>query len=81
MAVDIANLGTNLIPVIPAELSGRFSNLITLFQAIGGLIIAYLIFNIANMFWNRKKSEEMKRMRILLEQINKKLDNNKIVKR
>jgi hypothetical protein len=81
MAIDIVNLSTNLIPVIPAELSGRFSNLITLFQAIGGLIVAYIIFNIANMFWNRKKADEMRKMRLLLEQINKKLDNKKIVKR
>ena len=56
------------------EMIGRMSNLITLFQAIGGLIVAYIIFNIINIFWNKKKAREFEKMTKLLEQINKKLD-------
>ncbi len=62
---------------LPTELGGRISTLITIFQAIGGLIIVYLIFNIINMFLNRKKAKETERMRELLEEINRKLDKRK----
>ncbi len=58
---------------VPEQLIGRFSNLITLFQAVGGFIIAYIIFNILNIFWNRKKAKEFEKMTSLLEQINRKL--------
>lgn len=51
----------------------QVSNLSTLFQAIGGLILAYIIFNVINMIHNWKKEKELRRMRELLEQINKKL--------
>jgi hypothetical protein len=62
---------------LPTELGGRISTLITIFQAIGGLIIVYLLFNIINMFLNRKKAKETERMRELLEEINRKLDKRR----
>lgn len=62
---------------LPTEVLGRVSTLITIFQAIGGLIIVYLIFNIVNMFLNRKKARETTKMRELLEQINRKLDKRR----
>ena len=62
---------------LPNEVLGRMSMLITIFQAIGGLIIVYLVFNIVNIFLNRKKAQETTRMRELLEQINKKLDKRR----
>ncbi len=58
---------------LPTALLSRVSHLITLFQAVGGFIIAYIVFNIVNIFWNKKKADETKKMRELLEQINKKL--------
>lgn len=60
-----------------SALAGRASSLITLFQAIGGLIIAYLVFSIINMFLNRRKAKDIERMRQILESINKKLDKKK----
>ena len=63
--------------ILPSELIGRMSTLITIFQAVGGFIIAYVIFNILNIFWNRKRTQEMSRIRQLLEQINKKLDKKR----
>jgi len=59
--------------VVAEDLVNRISSLTTLFQAIGGLIIAYIIFGIINMIHNWKKEKELRRMRQLLEQINKKL--------
>jgi uncharacterized membrane protein len=64
---------------IPAQLLNKFSSLITLFQAIGGLIIIYIIFHIVNLIWNRRRAKEAAEMRELLEKINKKLD--KVVKK
>ena len=51
----------------------RLGTLTTIFQAIGGLIIAYIIFSAINVWHGWKKEKELTRMRQLLEQINKKL--------
>ena len=37
----------------------QFSSLITLFQAIGGLILFYIIINVVSMILNRKKSKQL----------------------
>ncbi len=47
----------------------RVSTLTAIFQAIGGLILAYIIFNVINTIINRKKRDELRRMRQLLENI------------
>ena len=49
------------------------STLITVFQAIGGLIIAYIIFNILNTVWNRKKRNELRKIRESVERIERAL--------
>jgi len=49
----------------------RVSTLTAIFQAIGGLILAYIIFNIINTIIAKKKRDELKRMRVLLERIDK----------
>ena len=59
--------------VINNELLSRAGNLITLFQAIGGLIIAYLIFNIISLWLGRKKAKEISKMSETLERIDKRL--------
>lgn len=59
------------------QLVSQISSLTTLFQAIGGFVIAYIIFNILNIIWNRKKNKELKQIRILLEKINRKFDRLK----
>jgi len=79
MVADIVGLeALNLTGIAFSDaLLNKASNLIILFQAIGGLIIAYIVFNVINLFWNRKKTKEMEKMRHLLEQINRKLDKKK----
>ena len=59
---------------LPTAVVGQVSTLLTIFQAIGGLIIIYIVFNIVNVFLNRKKAKETERMRELLEKIDRKLD-------
>jgi hypothetical protein len=76
MAIEDLVVGTvgNVSDIVLSNaLLSRVSHLITLFQAVGGFIIAYIVFNIVNIFWNKKKADETKKMRELLEQINKKL--------
>ena len=63
----------NVTGILPEEIVSQLVTLTRLFQALGGLIIAYIIFGIVNTILNRKKQNEMKRMRILLEEMNKKL--------
>lgn len=42
-----------------------------IFQAIGGLILVYIVFNIINTIIAKKKRNELRRMRQLLERIDK----------
>ena len=62
---------------IAEELVNKISNLTRLFQAIGGLIIAYLIFSIINLITNRRRRACEKRMVELLESIDRKLGKKK----
>jgi hypothetical protein len=55
----------------------QLGTLTAIFQAIGGLIVAYIIFSIINVWHSWKKEKELTRMRQLLEQINKKLSKRK----
>lgn len=70
-----------VITEVTTEVMNRFSSLITLFQAIGGLIVAYIIFNVISLWQNRKRRKDSEKMVKILEQINKKLDEKKLVKR
>lgn len=62
---------TNII--LPGELVKDLSFLTTLFQAVGGLIIVYIIFNIINLRFVKKRQQELIKIRELLEKINKKI--------
>jgi len=74
----VAEIVGNVSSIILAQdLFNQASHLITLFEAIGGLIVAYIAFNIISLFLDRKKSKELARMRELLEQINRKLDKRR----
>lgn len=56
------------------DLAVRAGSLITLFQAIGGLIIAYLVFNIISLWLGRRKAKEISRMREILDRMDKRLE-------
>ncbi len=67
----------NLTTILPDELIRDLQFLANFFIAIGGFIIAYIVFNIINVVWNRKRLKEIKKIKELLEEINKKLIKNK----
>lgn len=56
----------------PQELINRIKLLTTILQALGGILIFYIIFNIINTIINRKKKKEM-------ELINKNLRDIKML--
>jgi len=60
----------NLSDVTIENLINQISNLTTFLQAIGGLILLYIIFGVVNAIINRKKGKQ-------LEQINKNLGDIK----
>jgi L-lactate permease len=63
------------IPVdLPQTLVNNLQSLIILFQAIGGLIIAYIIFNIINLIRQRRNSQEIKEIRGGIKRIEEKLN-------
>lgn len=59
--------------IIGSELVSKIGNLVTLFQAIGGLIAIYVLFVLVSLWFRRKRTNEMKRMRESLERIERKL--------
>lgn len=61
----------NLTDIMFEDLVTQISSLTTLFQAIGGLIILYIIFNIISTIMNRKKNKEIKLINKNLEEIKK----------
>ncbi len=62
--------GEDLIYAIP-------SGLLTLFKALGWAIIFYVIFNIINMFLNKKKNKQVEQINKNLEEIKKLLKKKK----
>ena len=62
---------TNII--LPDSIVKDLSFLATLFQAVGGLIIVYIVFNIINLRFVRKRQRELIKIRELLEKINRKI--------
>ncbi len=67
----------NITSINVEDILTQVSTLMTIFQAIGGLVVAYIVFNIINIFWNRKKRREIKKIRELLEEINTKLSKKR----
>ena len=63
--------------ILLEDLIGQVSSLTTLFQAIGGLIILYIIFNIINMIINRKKKKQLEEISENLKEIKKILKRKK----
>ena len=59
------------------DLTRQISNLTTLFQAIGGLIILYFIFNVINAIINRNRNKKIDRVIEDLDAIKKALVKSK----
>jgi len=59
------------------ELADQISNLTTFIQAIGGVILLYLVFNIINAIINKGKRKELKQINENLEEIKKLLSGKK----
>lgn len=55
------------------ESLSKISFITHLFQAIGGLVLIYVIFSVANFFLNKKKNKEITQIRVLLERIEKQI--------
>ena len=55
----------------------QISGLTTIFQALGGLALAYLIYLVVSLILDIKKNKELKRIRELLEGISSKLGKKK----
>ena len=52
-------------------LVNNVASLTKMFQAIGGVILAYIIFNVINTIFNKKKRNELRRIRKMIENINR----------
>lgn len=62
---------------LPENLIYQIGWLITILQAVGGVIIIYIIFNIVNTIINRKRLKQIDEINDHLKQIEKILKNKK----
>lgn len=51
--------GVDLVNVLPGDLVSKIEFLITILQALGGVIILYIVFNVINTIINRKKNKKI----------------------
>lgn len=49
----------------------------TIFKALGGIAAAYLVYLVVNIILNIKKNKELKKIRVLLEGIDRKIGKKK----
>jgi len=59
--------------VLPAELVGQISFLTSTLQALGGIILIYLIFGIINVILSRKRSKKIDEILKEMKKLNKNL--------
>lgn len=73
----------NITQLLPQSVIEEISTLATLFKAVGGLIIAYIIFHTINIFWNKKRLDEFRGMKKVLDRMDRRLRKieKKIVKK
>ena len=69
--------GADLIYSIPEQLLNSVSGLVTIFKAVGIIIIFYLIFGIINLILNRKKKNQLEEINKNLKEIKKLLSKKK----
>ena len=55
--------------IFHSEIAGKLGFLINLFQAVGFFIIAYVIINLINIFFNRKRTRQIEKINEKLEEI------------
>lgn len=73
--IDLSNVTS--ISNLPPELAHQISSFIVFLQAIGGIFVLYLIFNLINTFLNRKKQKQFENMNKNLEEIKELLKEQK----
>ncbi len=71
----IETIASNVTTVtLSSEMLARTSGLMTLFEALGGLIIAYIVFNIISLWIGRNKAKDLSRIKETLNKIDKRLE-------
>jgi len=66
----------NITEVVFQDLITKVSSLTTFIQAVGGLILAYILFNIINAIAGRKSRKKLEEINDNLEEIKKILKKN-----
>jgi hypothetical protein len=63
--------------ILKSQLADKFGFLITIIQAVGGLIVIYIVLYIINILLNIRKNRLLKKISDNVEAINKKLSKKK----
>jgi len=73
--MDVIN-NSNLAPEV-VQLIDKLASLSTLFQAIGGLILLYIIFNTINLIINLKRKKELESIKAMIKGLEKEIIGKK----
>ena len=73
----LANVSDGVLVNASQELVGNIAFLVTILQAIGGVIIIYIIFSIIEVFINRKRNKKIEQVGEDVKQMNKNLEDIK----
>ena len=61
----------DIVSALPPELVSNFSFIINILQAVGIAIVVYILFNLINFFFSRRREKELKKINENLEAIKK----------
>ncbi|MBU0957903.1 MAG: hypothetical protein KKF56_03800 [Nanoarchaeota archaeon] len=75
--VGVEELPANITNYIPESVLHNIDFLITMLQALGIIILAYLVFNVISLIMQRKRLKELKEINQRLIRIEKKLKISK----
>jgi len=70
---------SNTVWNFPPELIGQVSLLITVLQALGGVIIFYIVFNVITAIMNRNRNKKISEITLGVYNINKTLEEIKTI--
>jgi phosphate/sulfate permease len=63
--------------ILPERILNQISALVILFQAVGGMIIAYIIFQIIKISLSKKSKKELEEIKTIVKRLEKKVDKLK----
>jgi len=73
--ISASEIGKSIIGNLPPEITAKFGFLINILEAIGIVVLIYIVFLIIKAFFSVRMNERIKKISNNVEEINQKLDS------